>query len=238
MKLDLNMMFWSDNHPQKHRERNARYAFNQLKELSAFLSKNFEVKCTLFDYSPQKLIEEAVHIPYPPTIYKRAEKINNLLKNSTSDLFSVIDSDCFIDKSSYNYLESMLLKESSTDVCYTFDFCDFDNESTIKVVYENNDPNIFPYSRRFPGRVGTLGGLGGFFILGNNVLKRHGGFNEKFLYWGGEDGEIYDKINHDGLVKKIVTPIEYVKIYHLAHITNREDINYYNHDYYIEHQQK
>lgn len=238
MKIDLNMMFWSDNHPYKQRERNALFTFNKLKELSNYLTSHFEVKCSAYDYSPEKILPEALHIPYPPTVYKRSEKINNLLKNSVSDLFSVIDSDCFIDPNCYSNLLSLLLKEDSASVCYTFDFCDLSSEDSHKVIYENADPNGFPYNRRYPGRISTLGGLGGFFIVGNNVLSKHGGFNEKFIYWGGEDGEIYDKINQDLTVKKIVTHIAEVKIYHLSHETNREDINYYNNEYYIKHQQK
>ena len=75
-------------------------------------------------------------------------------------------------------------------------------------------------------------------MISNNALKKHGAFNEKFIYWGGEDGEIYDKINQDSHIKKIVTPIPDVKIYHVYHETNREDMNYYNMDYYLKHQQR
>lgn len=221
-------MFWTDNLPNSTRERNVSYAINELKNLVSFLSQHIDCKYKVYDYSPEKFIQESIHIPYGASVYKRSEKINNILSQTTSDLFSIIDSDCFVCREDYNKLAEILVN-SSVESCITFDVLDFSAEDTDKIVYKNADPNQFVVSSRFPGRAG---GLGAFFITNTNNLKKNGGFNEKFTTWGGEDGEIYHKINMDESIKKIACNKEIIRLFHLSHISERDNINYFNREEY------
>jgi hypothetical protein len=227
--LDINMLFWTDNLSNSTRERNIKYTIPQLKELTSFLSNYIICHYNVYDYSPSKIVDDSVHIPYPSSVYKRSEKINNILSNTISDLFSIIDSDCFICKEDYPKLAELLV-QSNDNSCITFDVLDFSNEDTDKIVYENANPLQFEVSSRFENRAG---GLGAFFITNTSNLKSYGGFNLKFTTWGGEDGEIYDKIYRDGSIKKIPCNRDVIRLFHLSHVSDRENINYFNKEEYV-----
>jgi hypothetical protein len=229
--LDINMMFWTDGLSNSTRERNVKYSFKKLKELCSYINSTQKIKCNynLYDYSPTQLIEESIHIPYPLAVYKRSEKINNILHNTTADLFSVIDSDCFIEFSDYDKLISKI-EENGINSCITFDVIDFDSDQTTKIINNESSPEVFIAGSRFPGRAGMLGA---FFITNTLNIKKHGGFNTKFTTWGGEDGEIYDKIWSDNDIKKVQIKRDDIKLFHLSHISDRENINYFNHEEYV-----
>jgi len=229
LSLDINLMFWTDALVNSTRERNVKYAINELKHLSNYLNSKIKCNINLIDYSETKIIGEAVHIPYPSTVYKRAEKINNILSNCNADMLSIIDSDCFICREDYDKLLDTIVT-SGKESCITFDVLDFSEADTNKIVYENADPKSFEVSSRFPGRAGMLGA---FFITDTDNLKKHGGFNTKFTCWGGEDGEIYDKIYRDGTIKKIPVNRNQIRLFHLSHFSDRSNINYFNHDEYV-----
>lgn len=227
--LDINLLFWTDNLPNSSRERNIKYSIIELKNLINYLSQHIDCKYNLYDYSPTKILEDSIHIPYPPSAYKRSVKINHIINQTTADLISIIDADCFICKEDYAKLAEIIV-QADVNSCVTFDVLDFSNEDTDKIVYEGADPMQFSVSSRFQGRAG---GLGAFFITNTNNLKSNGGFNEKFTTWGGEDGEIYDKINRDGSIKKIPCNRDVIRLFHLSHVSDRSNINYFNHDEYV-----
>ena len=229
--LDINMMFWTDGHLNSTRERNVKYAAKKLRDLANYLNTSNKIKCTynIYDYSPSKLIEDSIHIPYLPSVYKRSEKINNILKTSTADLFSIIESDCFIQEKYYDTLISVI-EEHGIDSCFTFDVIDLEPHQTEEVANTDITADNFIASSRFPDRAGMLGAL---FITNTANLIKHGGFNTKFNTWGGEDGEIYGKIWEDNSIKKIQIKNDIIKLYHLHHICDRENINYFNYDEYV-----
>jgi hypothetical protein len=47
------------------------------------------VNYIVYDFSPEKIIENSIHIPYPLSVYKRSEKINIALDRSKSDFISM-----------------------------------------------------------------------------------------------------------------------------------------------------
>ena len=224
------MVFWTDGYPNSDRTRNAHFTCKRLAELCDYLNNN-NINCTykIYDYSPSQILENSIHIPYPVGVFKKSEKINNILNNTTSDLFSIIDSDCFVAEEDYSKLAEIILN-NSTNICITFDVIDFDTEQTNFVVKNNRIDPGFEMSSRFPGRAGTLGA---FYITNTDNLKKHGGFSLKFTTWGGEDGEIYDKIYRDGEIIKYQIRRDEIKLYHLNHIVALEDINYFNREEYI-----
>jgi len=228
--IDINMMFWTDGLESSTRERNVKYASKELLKLAEFLNLQ-NIKCTpkIYDYSPTQIVENSIHIPYSLSVYKRAEKINNILKDSTADLFSVIDCDCFVAKEDYKILAD-IINSSSIQSCITFDVIDLDAEQTNVIVETDTISTDIIASSRFPGRAGMLGA---FFITNTNNLITHEGFNTKFNTWGGEDGEIYDKIWRDGNITKTPIKRDTIKLYHLSHISDRGNINYFDNDEYI-----
>jgi len=229
LSLDLNVLFWTDALQNSTRERNIKYTINEHEQLSAFFNTKISCNVRIFDYSPTKIIDKAIHIPYPSAVYKRSEKINNLLNECNSDMFAVMDSDCFICRDDYEPLLNIILT-SGKDSCITFDVLDFSEKDTNDIIYHHADPKTFEVSSRFPGRAG---GLGAFYITNTNNLKLNGGYNTKFTTWGGEDGEIYDKIYRDGSIKKVPLNRDQIRLFHLSHFSDRGNINYFNHDEYV-----
>lgn len=229
ISLSINLLFWDDCLPNSSRLRNVRYVIDKLNHLNLFLNEKLDSEINIIDYSKNQILESARHIPYPDGIYKRSEKINNLLYECNTDLFGVIDADCFFEESHYEILRDMILTNGK-DCCYTYDVCDFSEVDTEKILSNSSDPNTLPYTNRFPD---SAGGLGALFITDTDNLKKHHGFNEKFTTWGGEDGEIYDRIDRDSKIKKIVSTKCRIPLYHLNHFSNRSDIRYFNNDEYI-----
>jgi len=229
LSISINLLFWNDCLPNSSRLRNVRYVINKLNDLNLVLKEKLESEINIIDYSSNQILEGSKHIPYPDGIYKRSEKINNLLYGCDKDLFGIIDADCFLKKNHYEVFRDMLLKNGK-DCCYTLDVCDFSEADTEKILFNSADPNTLPYTNRFPGRAG---GLGAFFITDTDNLKKHNGFDEKFTTWGGEDGEIYGKIYQDNEIKKIPLTNDQITLYHLNHFSNREDIRYFDRDEYI-----
>lgn len=230
--LTINLMFWTDGIQNSTRERNVKYTTAELKYLCEYLcSRNIDCRYNIYDYSPTKLVDESIHIPYPQSAYKRSEKINKILNNTKTDLFAIIDSDCFVYRKDYETLAN-IIKQADLQSCITFDVLDFTEPDTQQIVNSGADP--FTFNDRTNGRFhGRAGGLGAFFIVNTNSLKFHGGFNEKFTTWGGEDGEIYDKIYRDGYIQKIPCNNTTVKLYHLSHFSDRENVNYFDYNEYL-----
>lgn len=222
--LSINLMFWTDLLNNSLRERNVFYIINETKKLSNFLSDYIDVTFNIFDYSPTAFLKEGFHIPYEPKAYERSKKINDILKNTNTDYFSIIDSDVFIYNQDYKKLGEEL-SSSETNNCFTFDVYDTNLEQSNKIIYENADPTTFECKSRFPG---IAGGLGAFFITNTENLKKNGGFNEKFKTWGGEDGEIYEKIWKDNSIIKRRINNKIIRLYHLCHQRDLTCIKYFN----------
>jgi hypothetical protein len=227
--LDINMVFWTDGLQNSTRVKNVLYTIEEAKRLTNFLSKEINCNFKVFDYSETRVISDSIHIPYPKGVFKKSEKINHILSNCSSEMFSIIDSDCFVNNNDYEKLLKLVL-DNWLNSCITFDVLDFSVEGTNKILNEKHNPNLLNTTSRFPGRAG---GLGAFFITNTENLKKHGGFDTKFTTWGGEDGFIYDQIDRDGAIKKIPVKNDFIKLYHLWHFSDRENINYFNSDEYI-----
>jgi hypothetical protein len=120
--VSLNMKFWDDGQNNSTRIRNVNFCWGELKILANYLYSN-GVDCSveLFDFSPNKIIEDATHIPYPLGEYKKGEKTNIILKKkSQHDFFMMIDCDAFFDRDDYPFLLDLIRNLSIGDVL-TFD---------------------------------------------------------------------------------------------------------------------
>ena len=128
MKISINMKFWYDGQEDSTRVRNVNFAWKELKKLDFFLHENgIDSSIKLYDFSPEKIIDEAIHISYPLGVYKKAEKTNIILKeNADSDFFMMIDCDAFFDKTDYDKFLDLLKNLQKGDVV-TFDLAKLDH---------------------------------------------------------------------------------------------------------------
>jgi len=196
------MLFWHNG--DEDRLENTIFCWNKAKELINFLNNNgLNAKCNLFDFSAKSNFNDSVHIPLNEKYYQRSKKINYALNHESndSDVFSIIDSDCYFNNSYYReFLEDILLSFRNNSVLtYQLidiprekrnDFIDFKN-FTEKFTDVKSNLNSGNFTYRHSGGFGTMGG---FFTCGTNALKSIGGFNENFLTWGAEDDEALIRI--------------------------------------------
>ncbi len=205
--ISLNMKFWHDGQENSTRVRNVVYCWNEFKKLNQYINTNSKLltsSCFLYDFSPEKIIQDSIHIQYPLGEYKKAEKTNIILKKyvSTFDYFMMVDSDAFFDLSDYSKLISLLDFLQEKDIV-TFDLAKISN---IESCFINNKFNIdladwsYAYSghRKNGPLKGYRGGLGGVYIIDTSILLKLDGFDEKYVGWGGEDGEMLDRIERNG----------------------------------------
>lgn len=223
------MVFWTDGHENSTRERNVKLTWPYLKDMTKWLtSQQVPATATLYDYSPEKIIEDAVHIPYPIGVYKRAEKLNNIINNlPTQDFVCLMDSDVFIDHLEWPSLKN-LIQRLTPDVGFFFNFAKLD---TIQSVTSLTDiPKHTPYQLAFIK--GSQGGFGGFQLTSVKSIKEIGGFDLKFTTWGGEDGELMNKFCGRGFIRVGIMEEELLPR-HLPHFEDRENILYFNREEYI-----
>ena len=232
ISISLNMKFWFDGQDNSTRLRNVEFCWPKLKKLTQFIkSKNINAECFLFDFSPDQYISDSIHIPYPLGDYKKAEKTNIILKNYVSnyDFFMMIDSDAFFYESDYDKLLEILQSLESGDVI-TFDLAKIDTTQSC-VVDNIFYPEKANWSYAYAGDKergplnGYLGGLGGVYIVDTNLLINLGGFDEKYVGWGGEDGDMFGRIMYSDLPHQC-KPQRSIAPFHLPHFCDYSNPKY------------
>ena len=199
--LSLNMKFWDDGQPDSTRIRNVKFSWDELKKFTSFLNDNgIKTNCTLYDFSPEKLIEDATHIPYPLGVYKKSEKTNIILKEQKDyDFFMMVDCDAFFHKDDYSNFLTLFNDANKGDVI-TFDLAKLDNNINDYIIDNHFKKDNADWSYAYSGNRengplnGYIGGLGGVYICDTNLLLELGGFDESYVGWGGEDGDMLSRI--------------------------------------------
>jgi hypothetical protein len=72
-----------------------------------------------------------------------------------------------------------------------------------------------------------MGGLGGVYLIDTNLLTKLGGFDENYVNWGAEDGEMLSRIMYSGL-KHTIVPTKNFSPFHLPHFIDRTNPFYLN----------
>lgn len=230
--ISLNMKFWDDGQPNSTRIRNVNFSWGELKKLTLYLkNNNIDVESTLYDFSPEKIILDSVHIPYPLGVYKKAEKTNIILKDkNTYDFFMMIDCDAFFHEQDYEKLLDLIKNLDKGDVC-TFDLAKLENNISDyivdgKFIIENADWSYAYSGSRENGPLRHhVGGLGGVYLSDTQLLLSLGGFNEKYIGWGAEDGDMMDRVYYSETPHKI-KPTNNFAPFHLPHFSDWGNENY------------
>lgn len=226
LSLSLNMKFWDDGEPNSTRIRNVRFAWEELKKLTDFLNRNELVAvCNLYDFSEKKVMSESKHIPYPLGTYKKAEKTNIILKEQSKfDFFMMIDCDAFFYFNDYvNFLD--LVKNLEKGDVVTFDLAKLEDKVSEYLIDGKFYPEKADWSYAYSGAKengplkGYVGGLGGVYICDTNLLIELGGFDEKFVGWGGEDGDMLGRIWYSEIPHKF-KPTNNFAPFHLPHYSD------------------
>jgi len=209
MKIVINILFWDNG--EKERLCNTNLSWYMLNKFCVYAQeKGLDIEPFLFDFSEDKVINEAIHIPYPKGVYKRSEKINKVINyHSDKDvIFSVMDSDLILKESEYDaYI--YLLKTLKLNNFYVFNLDDL--VSTEGVDFENKK---IDYSKIQTQQRQMCPDLGALFFINLKILEEVGGFDERFTVYGGEDNDASFRLQEAGF-KKIILPLI---PYHLPHI--------------------
>lgn len=224
--ISLNMKFWDDGQPDSTRIRNVNFSWRELKKLSDYLNVNgINSEASLYDFSPEQIIPDSIHISYPLGVYKKAEKTNIILKDKKDyDFFMVIDCDAFFHEKDYQTLLELIKSLEKGDVC-TFDLAKLDSNVSDYIIndtfiVENSDWSYAYSGHRENGPLRHhTGGLGGVYISDTQLLISLGGFDEKYVGWGGEDGDMMGRIYYSEIKHKI-KPTNNFAPFHLPHFSD------------------
>jgi predicted glycosyltransferase involved in capsule biosynthesis len=230
--ISLNMKFWDDGQPDSTRIRNVNFSWGELKKLTSYLkNNNIDADATLYDFSPEKIISDSIHIPYPLGVYKKAEKTNIILKDKGGyDFFMMIDCDAFFHEQDYEKLLDLIKNLDKGDVC-TFDLAKLENNIPDyivdgKFIIENADWSYAYSGSRENGPLRHhVGGLGGVYLSDTNLLLSLGGFDEKYVGWGAEDGDMMGRVYYSEIPHKI-KPTNNFAPFHLPHFSDWGNENY------------
>lgn len=229
------MKFWLDGQPNSTRLRNAQFTWNRLKEMTKFLKKHeIYSECKVYDFSPIKVIDDSIHIPFEMGEYKKSEKTNIILKNNKDyDFIFMFDSDAFFLEEDYHYILNILLNVKEREIT-TFDLAHLDEKDVDEVLFTTKvDKNLMNWSYAYSGEksrgplcCGNKGSLGGVYLCDINLLLENGGFNENYIGWGGEDGEMMDRIYTSSKGFEHIS-INYFSPFHLPHFRDISNNKYY-----------
>jgi len=234
MKILLFSLFWTDGYVNSTRERNVKYVWLKIKELNDyFINNGINSECKLYDFSPNKLISDSIHIPYELGVYKKSEKLNKILSlNNTYDYIMMFDSDCFFIRKDYDRLVD-IIKNLKRNEFVTFD-CAKLFESDVDEILKTDNVDLDKTDWWFalsgeknngPLANGLKGNLGGVFIIKYEFLIAIGFFDEKFVTWGNEDCEIMTRIYDSRIIFEQI-PIRDIFPFHLPHLIDLDNKNY------------
>lgn len=220
------MKFWDDGQPNSTRLRNVNFSWKEIKKFTSFLKDNdINAVCNLYDFSVDRVTEESIHISYPLGVYKKAEKTNIILNDQKDyDFFMMVDCDAFFHKDDYNKFLEIFKFLNDGDVV-TFDLAKLEDRVSEYIIdgefqIEKADWSYAYSGNRNNGPLnGYLGGLGGVYICDTNLLIKLGGFNEKYVGWGGEDGDMLDRI-WSSQIPHAFKPVRNFAPFHLPHFSD------------------
>ena len=233
-KISFNMVFWHDGKTNSSRIRNVSYTWSELKKLVDYLTSNeIDAICNLYDFSPEKVLEESIWHPFPLAEFRKAEKLNIVLnENQHHEFFCMVDCDCFFDPLDYPKLLEQINKLEKNDII-TYDLAKLGGDRSNYIIEGVFHQEKTTWSYAYSGLMengplrGIIGGLGGVFICTTDLMTEVGGYDENFKTWGGEDGDLLNRI----MIKKKynnIYPTRNFAPFHLDHFTDWDNKKYKN----------
>ena len=142
-----------------------------------------------------------------------------------------VDCDVFFDDNDLNKILHIFQKIDKNEI-YIFDLAKLNKFDTQDII-DNSITNLkeLDYEFAYSGKkekgplFHTNGGLGGVFISNMDVMNLYGRFNESYTTWGGEDGDMLDRIYTSGIPFKM-KPTKDFAPFHLPHFSDWGNINY------------
>lgn len=209
-KISINILFWKDNN-FNNRLDNFKICYKKLNDFKNYIiEKNVDIELHInsFEFGKVKYINESILFKRNRKDYRRSEKINLVLEynylNIKPDIFCVIDSDIFFTSKDYDSLIE-LFKNMQENKFYVPIVNNIHNKNGIDL---DNIPEInMITSKRH------ILGLGAFFVIDFNKLFMIGGFDERFIVWGGEDDDVAMRLLKAGMQRDTLP----IKPYHLPH---------------------
>lgn len=232
--------FWWDGENDSTRLRNVNFTWPAMKKLQQTASeRGVDCEAFVYDFSPEKKLDDAIHIPYPLSVYKRAEKINKIIHDLKSKQFDVLvlsDCDLFLHEQDHvKFIESIKQRQPGEVIFH--DAAQLDSDTSNKIVDANGEFNPEEISYRFSysgdksnGPLKSVpGGFGGLYVCDLNTIIDGGGYDEGYVAWGGEDGNLLSRL----IEKKILTwgQIKSTRDYfpyHLNHFRDHTNPLYYD----------
>lgn len=219
--FSFNIIFWNSSDVQLLE--NTKMCIFKAIQFVKFLNKNnLNSILNVFDFSEKQVLENSIHIPYPSNEFRKSEKINNIIKYNfekiNPTIFSIIDSDVVILQEEYIDLANSLIElYNNENIFYTCFLSDIRNRSCID--FKNNKIDI----KKAEIELRSVDYLGAFFSIHFKELCKIGGFDERFVDYGGEDCDASDRLKRNGLKSKQLG----ATFYHLPHISleNKEVYN-------------
>jgi len=216
MKIVINILYWDNG--EKQRLDNTNLSWYMLNKFCTYAQeKGLDIEPFLFDFSEDKVLNEGIHISYPKGAYKRSEKINKVIKYHSDKevIFSVMDSDLILKESEYDAYV-YLLKTLKLNNFYTFYLDDLTSIQGVDFINNNLDYNEIQTQQRQMNP-----DLGALFFIDIKILKDVGGFDERFIVWGGEDNRLAQELVKKG-IKKIVLPLKPLHLPHNHALTEKD----------------
>jgi predicted glycosyltransferase involved in capsule biosynthesis len=233
-KILITTKFWTDGVENSTRLRNVMFCYPKMIELTDYLKSNgVDCEFKIYDFSPERIIDVAEHRPYKLSEYKKAEKTNLIInENSNFNYIFMFDSDEFFDEKDYTNILNILNNLGDRKI-YTFDAAKLEQD-TVNKLKNNETVNFFEeqYSFAYSGKkengplfAGIVGGLGGVFICDLDLLRENGGFDQSFVGWGGEDGDMLSRIMYSGKEYQLLPQRDFFP-FHLPHFSDWSNEKY------------
>jgi len=210
MKVSINLPFW---YTKQDRLDNLESTYLMLKDLESFLLfKGIDISVNVFEFSFDKqYFTKSIYLPVEGE-FNKSLKLNTALKylkeNNKPDIVSFNDSDCFVNKPDYDKVEK-LIKEFDKKYFYCNNFIKL--APNIGINKETLEFDKKFYSFKYMG--GLQQALGGMWFADFNTIYEIGGFDERYVNWGGEDQDIGKRLVLKGVTPKLLP----YKCFHLYH---------------------
>lgn len=232
LKILLFQAFWTDGQIPCTRTRNLLYSSSQNIKLVLYLQEHgIDAHYNVYDFSEKRVLNEAVHIPYPTGVYKRSEKLNKIVQlHKDFDFMFCFDSDAYFHESNFPDVLEKIKSLEKNDI-HLFEMASLDDKTSQQVI---NGDDIDPFDNyRFSTFTiqdksgtplkGAFGGLGGVFLCCTDLLLREP-FNESFITHGDEDIEALTRIK-DNTEAKLIRNHDMFP-FHLYHFRDMYNENY------------